>query len=184
MNRTELCTRIAARPSLSGADAAAAVEAVIPATASPLERAGAVNIAGLGNFTDRHAQRAGGGNSRTPQASSIPARTVPAFEAGKALRDRRDESAGRAPRSGGSRTAAAAGPAIAARLRLPRRGRWRRCRCRLSLDCYRDVGLSGRSGQGGDGGISAIRHSCEHMRSRARRLNPLARGFLVAPDAK
>ena len=66
MNRTELCTRIAARPSLSGADAAAAVEAVIPATASPLERAGAVNIAGLGNFTDRHAQRAGA-ETRAPR---------------------------------------------------------------------------------------------------------------------
>ena len=60
-------------------------------------------------------------------------------------------SAGRAPRSGGSRTAAATGPAIAARLRLPRRGRWRRCRCRLSLDCYRDVGLSRRLWQVEDG---------------------------------
>ena len=37
--------------------------------------------------------------------------------------------------------------------------------------------------QGGADGISAIRHSCEHMRSHARRLNPLARGVLIRPDA-
>ena len=37
--------------------------------------------------------------------------------------------------------------------------------------------LSGR-----DEGNSGIRHSCAHMRSRARRLNPLARGCLMPPD--
>ena len=32
-------------------------------------------------------------------------------------------------------------------------------------------------------GISAIRHSCEHLRSHARSLNPLPRGVLIRSDA-
>ena len=32
-------------------------------------------------------------------------------------------------------------------------------------------------------GISEIRHSCEHLRSRARRLNPHARGVILRSDA-
>ena len=67
MNRTELCARIAARSSLSRAEAAAAVDAVVRAVANALERGDAVNIPGFGK---------------------IPARTVPVFKAGKALRDR------------------------------------------------------------------------------------------------
>ena len=178
MNRAEPCARIAARSSLSGADAAAAVEGVVPATASPPERAGAVNIAGWGSFADRHRAARRGGNPRTREAASIPVRAVVAFAAGRAVAT--GSTIGMA-RPGGSRTAAAAGPAIAARLRLPRRGRWRRCRCRLSLDCYRDVGLSGRSGQERNIQKSAIGHTCEHMRSHAPRLNPLARGFFISP---
>ena len=33
-------------------------------------------------------------------------------------------------------------------------------------------------------GISAIRRSCGHMRSHTRRLNPLARGILIPPEAR
>ena len=42
--------------------------------------------------------------------------------------------------------------------------------------------ISVHSGQGGAEGISAIRHECEHMRSHARRLNPLARGYPIPPN--
>ena len=46
-----------------------------------------------------------------------------------------------------------------------------------SCQCLHHV-LTSRSGQGGDVGRSAISHPCEHMRSRARSSNPLARAFL------
>ena len=85
MNCAEPCARIAARSSLSGADAAAAVEGVVPATASPPERAGAVNIAGWGSFADRHRAARRGGNPRTREAASIPVRAVVAFAAGRAV---------------------------------------------------------------------------------------------------
>ena len=88
MNRTELCARIAARSSLSRADAATAVDAVVSAIADALERGETVNIAGFGKFAASHRVARQGRNPRTGEAVSIPARTVPAFKAGKALRDR------------------------------------------------------------------------------------------------
>ena len=90
MNRTELCARIAARSSLSRADAATAVDAVVSAIADALERGETVNIAGFGKFAASHRVARQGRNPRTGEAVSIPARTVPAFKAGKALRDRFD----------------------------------------------------------------------------------------------
>ena len=88
MNRTELCARIAARSSLSRADAATAVEAVVSAIADALEEGAAVNITGFGKFTVRHRAARQGCNPRTGEAVSVPARTVAAFKAAKALRDR------------------------------------------------------------------------------------------------
>ena len=54
MNRTELCARIAARSSLSRADAATARDTVVSAIAAALERGEAVNIAGFGKFATTH----------------------------------------------------------------------------------------------------------------------------------
>ena len=88
MNRTELCARIAARSSLSRADAATALDAVVSAIADALETGEAVNIAGFGRFTARHRAPRQGRNPRTAETVAIPARTVPTFKPGKALRDR------------------------------------------------------------------------------------------------
>lgn len=40
-----------------------------------------------------------------------------------------------------------------------------------------------RSGQTEEVAFSKIHHSCEHLRSHAHRLNPLARGYLIWPEA-
>ena len=88
MNRTELCARIAARSSLSRADAATAVDAVVSAIAYALERGEAVNIAGFGKFTTSHRAPRRGRDPRTGKAVAISTRAVPTFKAGKALRDR------------------------------------------------------------------------------------------------
>ena len=88
MNRTELCARIAARSSLSRADAATAVDAVVSAIADALERGETVNIAGFGKFAASHRAARQGLNPGTGEAVAIPARTVPTFKAGKSLRDR------------------------------------------------------------------------------------------------
>jgi len=88
VNRTELCARIAARSSLSRADAATAVEAVVSTIADALESGETVNITGFGKFTTSHRAPRRGRNPRTGEAVAVPARTVPTFKAGKALRDR------------------------------------------------------------------------------------------------
>ena len=62
--------------------------AALLAIADALERGGTVNIVGFGKFTTRHRAPRRGGNPRTGEAVAIPARTVPTFKAGKALRDR------------------------------------------------------------------------------------------------
>ena len=88
VNRTELCARIAARSSLSRADAATAVDAVVSAIADALERGETVNITDFGKFTTRHRAAGQGRNPRTGEAVAISARTVPTFKARKPLRDR------------------------------------------------------------------------------------------------
>ena len=88
VNRTELCARIAARSALSRADAATAVEAFVSTIADALKIGETVNIAGFGKFTASHRAPRRGRNPRTGESVAIPARTVPIFKAGKALRDR------------------------------------------------------------------------------------------------
>jgi len=88
VNRTEFCARIAARSSLTRGDAATAVDAVVSAIADTLERGETVAIAGFGKFTTNHRTPRRGHNPRTGEAVAIPARTVPTFRAGSALRDR------------------------------------------------------------------------------------------------
>ena len=83
MNRTELCARIAARSSLSRADAASAVDAVVSAISDALESGEVVNIAGFGRFSTRRRAARQGRNPRTGEAVAIPAQTVPTFKAGK-----------------------------------------------------------------------------------------------------
>ena len=88
MNRNEFCARIAARSSLSRADAATALDAVVSAIADALASGEAVNIAGFGIFATTHRAAREGRNPRTGEAVAVPARTVATFKPGKALRDR------------------------------------------------------------------------------------------------
>ncbi len=55
--------------------------------ASELRRGGKVSISGFGNFETRRREAREGRNPRTGKAISIGAATVPAFHAGKALKD-------------------------------------------------------------------------------------------------
>ena len=85
MTRSELCARVAAATSLS--KAAAAVDALFSAIADALARGEAVTVAGFGRFTTRDRAARTGRNPQTGDAVVIAASRVPAFKAGKALRD-------------------------------------------------------------------------------------------------
>ena len=87
MTRAELCARVATATSLSKADAAAAVGALFSAVNDALARGETVTVAGFGNFTVRDRAARAGRNPQTGEAVAIAASRVPAFKAGKALRD-------------------------------------------------------------------------------------------------
>ena len=89
MTRSELCARAAATTSLSKADAAA-VGALFSAIADALARGETVTVAGFGRFTTRDRAARTGRNPQTGDAVAIAASRVPAFKAGKALRDAGD----------------------------------------------------------------------------------------------
>ena len=81
MNHTELCARIAARSSLSRADAATALGALVSAIADALERGEASNSTGFGKFATGHRAARRGRNPRTCESVAIPGRIVQAFTA-------------------------------------------------------------------------------------------------------
>ena len=87
MNRSDLCTAVAAATSLSKADAGAAAGAIFSAIARALARGETVTIAGFGKFTARDRPARSGRNPQTGEAVAIAARRVPVFKTGKALRD-------------------------------------------------------------------------------------------------
>ena len=87
MNKSELSARVADAVSLSGTQAASAVNAVFLAIADALARGETVTVAGFGTFTTRRREARQGRNPQTGESITIAASTTPAFKAGKTLRD-------------------------------------------------------------------------------------------------
>ena len=87
MNKAELIEAVAAEANLSKADAGRAVDAVVGAVASSLQKGQQVAVVGFGTFSVKHRAARQGRNPRTGEAISIPASNVPGFKAGKALKD-------------------------------------------------------------------------------------------------
>ena len=87
MNKAELIDAVAAAADLSKNDAAKAVEAVTGAIASTLSKGDQVAIIGFGTFAVKHRAARAGRNPKTGETIHIPASNVPAFKAGKALKD-------------------------------------------------------------------------------------------------
>ena len=91
VNRSEFCARIADRSSLSSADAASAVTAVISTITEALARGETVTIAGFGRFATKDRAARVARNPRSGEAVPVAASRVPTFKAGKTLRDAVDE---------------------------------------------------------------------------------------------
>ena len=87
MTRSELCARVAARSSLSKADAAAALGALTSTIADALSEGEIVTVADFGKFEARSRAARQGHNPRTGEPVDVPAARVPSFKAAKALRD-------------------------------------------------------------------------------------------------
>ena len=87
MNKSELIDAVASAANLSKADASRAVDGVIGAVTQALKSDDQVTIVGFGTFLVRHREARAGRNPRTGETIQISASKVPAFKAGKALKD-------------------------------------------------------------------------------------------------
>ena len=87
MNKSELIVAVAEQAALSKKDAEKAVNAVISAVTDALVEGSKVQLVGFGTFEVRAREARTGKNPRTGEAIKIAATKVPAFKAGKALKD-------------------------------------------------------------------------------------------------
>lgn len=87
MNKTDLVNAVAEKTELSKKDAGKAVDAVFQTIMDSLSQEERVQIIGFGNFEVRTRKARKGRNPQTGEEIEIPATKVPAFKAGKALRD-------------------------------------------------------------------------------------------------
>jgi DNA-binding protein HU-beta len=94
MNKTELTQRLAKATGMTMKDAQAAINALFSTApregiiASEIARGVKVQITGFGTFESRQRRQREGRNPRTGAAITIPAATLPAFVAGRSLRER------------------------------------------------------------------------------------------------
>ncbi|MEO8777220.1 MAG: HU family DNA-binding protein [Rhodanobacter sp.] len=87
MNKTDLINAIAEKAELTKADAARALEAYLEAVQKSLKGGEDVSVVGFGTFTVRKRAARTGRNPRTNETIKIKASNVPAFKAGKTLKD-------------------------------------------------------------------------------------------------
>ncbi len=87
MNKAELIAAAAEKAELSKKDTEAAVNAMIDVITDVLKKGDKVQLVGFGSFETRKRAARVGRNPKTKEAIKIPASKVPAFKAGKALKD-------------------------------------------------------------------------------------------------
>lgn len=87
MNKSELIDRIAEKADLSKADAGRALDAVVESITAALKEGEQVALVGFGTFVAKERAARTGRNPQTGAEIKIAAARVPAFKAGKALKD-------------------------------------------------------------------------------------------------
>ena len=87
MNKSQLIDKIAAGAYISKAAAGRALDAVIASVTDSLKAGDDVALVGFGSFTVRERSARTGRNPQTGKEIKIAAAKVPAFRAGKALKD-------------------------------------------------------------------------------------------------
>jgi DNA-binding protein HU-beta len=87
MNKADVIGAIADQAELSKADAGRALDALIEAIKKSLKKGDSVSLVGFGTFAVRKRAARTGRNPRTGATIKIKASKIPAFKAGKALKD-------------------------------------------------------------------------------------------------
>ena len=87
MNKTDLVDAIAQSADLNKTQAKAALEATLNAISEALKKGDSVQLVGFGTFKVSHRAERIGRNPQTSAEITIPATNVPAFTAGKSLKE-------------------------------------------------------------------------------------------------
>lgn len=87
MNKSQLVDSIAKKSGLTVKDSTAAVNAFLESVKDALAGGDSVTLIGFGSFLVRDRAARSGRNPRTGNVVQIPAVKVPAFKAGKPLKD-------------------------------------------------------------------------------------------------
>ncbi len=87
MNKTELVAAIAEKAEITKKDAEKALAAVISSVTDAMAAGDKVQLVGFGTFEVRARDARTGKNPRTGEVIKIAASKVPAFKAGKALKE-------------------------------------------------------------------------------------------------
>jgi DNA-binding protein HU-beta len=87
MNKTDLIKQVAIQSELTKPQASLAVDAVLESIQQALQNGDSVQLIGFGTFEVRERAAREGRNPHTGEALTIPASKVPAFKAGKALKE-------------------------------------------------------------------------------------------------
>ena len=87
MNKQDLISAMAEKANLSKKDAEAALNAFVSAVEDALVKGDKVQLVGFGGFEVRERAARTGRNPQTGAEMKIDAAKVPAFKAGKALKD-------------------------------------------------------------------------------------------------
>lgn len=91
MNKAELIDAIADSADLTKADAGRALDGMIDAITAALKKGETVSLVGFGSFAVKERAERQGRNPQTGDSITIAAAKIPAFKAGKALKDRSEE---------------------------------------------------------------------------------------------
>ncbi len=87
MNKTELVGQVAAKTGMTKKDVEKVVSAFFATVEGSLKEGDKVQLVGFGTFEVRERKSRKGRNPQTGEEINIPAARVPAFKAGKALKD-------------------------------------------------------------------------------------------------
>ncbi len=87
LGKTDLIEAVAKETKLEKTKAKAAIEMMVEIITKELKRNGKVQLTGFGTFSSTRRKKRTGVNPKTGEKITIPARKVPKFTAGKALKD-------------------------------------------------------------------------------------------------
>ncbi len=87
LGKTELIDAVAKATNMEKTKAKAAIDATIDCIVKELKKNGRVQLTGFGTFSTSKRKKRMGVNPKTGEKITIPARKVPKFTPGKALKD-------------------------------------------------------------------------------------------------